>query len=268
MDRPSGGDAVGDMVRLTDQLGAEVRDDGDRRVGRVIDVVVDSGGGEALVTASIVRTPAGPRRLPWDTPDAEPQPPDLGEGELLLRRDVLDTQIVDVRGHRVARVGDVLLTERDDGRMLVAVVDVGLGAVVRRLGLKRWSAHLATELVPWDSIHLTSRRGHLVQLSSPHAALHHLPPDELAHLLARLSTTHAVDVLRHTSGDRAAGALAAGPPHVGQRLLSSMDEQDAAVVLSALPEEHRRHWRHRMAETTVPRRRYRRHRPTKPTTGR
>jgi len=47
----------------------------------------------------------------------------LEDEELLVGRDVLDTQIVDVVGHRMAQVSDVLLTRLPDGRLEVAAVE-------------------------------------------------------------------------------------------------------------------------------------------------
>ena len=60
----------------------------------------------------------------------------LEQDELLLVRDVLDTQIIDVVGHRVSRVSDVVITHRADGRLEVVAVEVGSAAVFRRLGLR------------------------------------------------------------------------------------------------------------------------------------
>lgn len=53
---------------------------------------------------------------------------------LLLGRDVLDTQVFDIAGKRLARVGDVRL-EEDQGTLRAVGVEVGVGAVMRRLGL-------------------------------------------------------------------------------------------------------------------------------------
>ena len=54
-------------------------------------------------------------------------PVPLGPDELLLARDVLDTQIVDTAGRRVQRVGDVLLVRLPDSHLEVVAVDVGIG---------------------------------------------------------------------------------------------------------------------------------------------
>lgn len=111
--------------------------------------------------------------------------------ELLLGRDVLDTQIVDVVGHRMARVSDGLLTRLLYGRLEVAAVDVGVGALLRGLGM-RWLSELLTEqAVDWGDLHLTCDRGHAIQLATTVAAVPRLDASALAELLTRL------DPVRH-----------------------------------------------------------------------
>ena len=51
----------------------------------------------------------------------------LASDEILLKRDVLDTQIVDVVGQRLARVADVLLARTAGGRLEALGVEVGFG---------------------------------------------------------------------------------------------------------------------------------------------
>jgi hypothetical protein len=114
--------------------------------------------------------------------------------ELLLRRHVLDAQIVDVVGRRLTRVEDVLL-EREGSLLRVAGVEVGAGAALQRLGLGRLSGRLATRVVPWDALHLTSGRGHALQLEAPASAFRRLGPEDVAELAARLPAHHAEQLL-------------------------------------------------------------------------
>jgi sporulation protein YlmC with PRC-barrel domain len=187
---------------------------------------------------------------------ADPLP--LDDGELCLARDVLDTQIIDTTGRRVGRVGDVLLALDDAGGLEVVAADIGVGAVVRRLGLRRASQRFAEDAVAWADLHLTSSRGHAVQLATSDALVHRLDPADLAHLLARLSTSSAHEVLRGASTDRAAGALHAAPTEVGGRLLTTLPEEEAARLLDALPEARAATYKQLLTDTALPRRRFRR----------
>ena len=109
-------------------------------------------------------------------------------------RDVLDTQVVDVRGRRLARVGDVTLERLPRGLRVIGV-QTGLAAVVRRLGSPRLARHLAPAELLWTDLHLTSARGHRLQLRSPGAAVHRLDPAGLAHLAVRLPPHRAAEIL-------------------------------------------------------------------------
>jgi sporulation protein YlmC with PRC-barrel domain len=112
----------------------------------------------------------------------------LGVDEILLIRDVIDTQIIDVVGQRLARVADVLLTRTATGRLALVGVEVGFGGVLRRLGLQRLAARADEDIVAWSDLHLTSERGHAVQLATPRSAVHHLDAAGLAALVTQLDT--------------------------------------------------------------------------------
>jgi hypothetical protein len=157
--------------------------------------------------------------------------------ELLLVRDVLDTQVVDVVGHRLARVSDVLLTRLPDGRLELAAVDVGIGAICRRLGLRRMSEKLPERAIDWRDLHLTSDRGHLVQLASTGAAVHRLDARGLAELLTRLDLDSATDVIKAVGPARAAEAVTQAHPTVGGRIMLALEPGHAARVIDGMPHD-------------------------------
>ena len=150
------------MLLLSRISGQEVLGPDGRVAGRVADLTVrlDEQAGPHLVERLLVRRHRAPDLLvPWaaiesfentcvlvrgtddpttfaitSTIDA------LGDDEILLVRDVLDTQIVDVVGQRLARVADVVLTRTADDRLELVGAEVGFGGVLRRLGLRRLAA--------------------------------------------------------------------------------------------------------------------------------
>jgi hypothetical protein len=162
---------------------------------------------------------------------------------------VLDTQIVDVAGQRLARVADVVLTRTPDERLELVGVEVGMGAVLRRLGLRRLATRAGDDVVAWADLHLTSERGHAVQLATPRAAVHHLDAAGLAALVAHLDTPAAVAVLADAEPEVAAGAVLGSHPTVGERVLRAMPGDTAAEIVGAMPDEHAHRWRHRLATT-------------------
>ncbi|SFF70956.1 hypothetical protein SAMN05421678_101557 [Actinopolymorpha cephalotaxi] len=249
------------MLALTGETGQPVRTADGTTVGHLRDLTARIGSPHPVVHRLLVGTRHRATHLvPWSEVasfersgvqlrDAEPISAyadgfELGDDELLLVRDVLDTQIVDVVGHRLARVADVLLTRLPDQRLEVAAVDVGMGAVCRRLGLRLLGERLPERAVDWRDLHLTSSRGHLVQLATTAAAVHRLDARGLAELLTRLDVDSATDVLRTVGPERAANAVAATHPDVGGRLMLALGSEDAGRVLDQLPEEAGHHYRH------------------------
>ncbi|HZC27243.1 MAG TPA: hypothetical protein VE287_09465 [Actinopolymorphaceae bacterium] len=258
------------MLVLTRETGQSVRDADGVNLGRLRDLTSRIGAEHPTVD----RLAVGSRHrlthlLPWtavaafersgvrlrpdvDTADflitdsAVPLEPD----ELLLVRDVLDTQIVDTAGHRLSRVSDVLLTRGPDGRLELVAVDVGFGAVLRRLGLGWWGDRLPEEAVDWRDLHLTSSRGHQVQLDTTCAAVHRLDARSLAELLTRLDLGSATDVMQTVGPERAAGAVAQTHPDVGSRLMLQLPPDDADEVLDQLPAESSERYRHVLSSRT------------------
>lgn len=250
--------------RLSDLLGAAVVDRDARRLGRLDDLTLRLGDGTATVDRLLVRPRRGgrPTTLPWravaevspdrivvatatagESADDEPADNELAEDELLLGRDVLDTQIVDLEGKRLVRVADVLLAERPDHGLRAIAVDTGFGAVVRRLGLHRLGNRLAEDAVAWDALHLTSARGHTVQLGTPAATVHHLSPADIGLLLDAVTTDAAVELVRRVHPDMATGGLAAAHPHTTRRIERAMHHSGDAGTRRT-----RRHdgWRRRV----------------------
>jgi len=138
----------------------------------------------------------------------------------------------------------VLLTRLPDGRLELAAVDVGIGAVCRRLGLRWVSERFPERAVDWRDLHLTSDRGHHVQLATTVAAVHRLDAHALAELLARLDLSSATDVIRTVGPERAAGAVARADPDVSSRLMLALEPDHAARVIDELPSESVHHYRH------------------------
>lgn len=249
------------MLAFSRILGLTVRDCAGSELGRVADMTVVLGHPDsaALVDRLLVRTARGHHTMfAWSAVErlssdcirvsAEGIPVAavasfLHIDELLLHRDVLDTQIVDVAGRRVARVADILLARRRDRSLEVAAVEVGFAAVLRRLGIPPWLARSRADTVAWGDLHLTSARGHEVQLVTPRSAVHLLDARELALLVSRLDVDSAADVLTSRGPSVAADVLRISGPVVGDHLLRAMTDAAAADVVAAMPAAHASRWR-------------------------
>lgn len=183
--------------RLSDVLGTTVIGPGGERVGKVVDLAVSLADAHPRVTQLAVRG----RWYPWSAVqvlDSEVRLRDttsaVSQRDLLLGRHVLDSQIVDLDGKRLRRVGEVELVE-DGGELRLVAVDVGTGALARRLGLHALARHLSSRTVAWQRLHVVARPAHALQLAAPAAAVHRLDEEELATLVEQLPPAHGEEVI-------------------------------------------------------------------------
>ena len=252
------------VLLLSRVTGQQVLTPDGRVAGRLVDLTVrlDGGGAGQLVARLKVRLPDGRTvLLDWDSVQnfhpgrvivaAAPAVGDTGDtaglalDEILLMRDVLDTQIVDVVGQRLARVADVVLARARGGRLELLGVEVGFSGVLRRLGLRR--VRSGEDIVVWSDLHLTSERGHAVQLSTPRSAVHRLDARGLAALVSRVDTDSATEILAVKVPGAAADAVRATDPEVGERVLRAMPQPQVDRIVASMPPDHAGRWRHRLS---------------------
>jgi sporulation protein YlmC with PRC-barrel domain len=259
------------VLLLSRITGQDVLSPDGRVVGRLADLTVrlDEHAGPHLVERLLVQRHRAPDLLmPWAAIESfentcvlirDPDDPisfaitstseALSDDEILLIRDVIDTQIVDVVGQRLARVADVVLTRTANDRLELAGVEVGFGGVLRRLGLPRLAARANEDVVTWTDLHLTSERGHAVQLATPRSAVHHLDAAGLAALVSKLDTESATEILAAAGPGMAADIVDIAHPVVSERVLRAMPDTDAAQIVAAMPVERASRWRTRLAHS-------------------
>jgi sporulation protein YlmC with PRC-barrel domain len=81
-------------------------------------------------------------------------------GKLLVRRDILDKQMVDPEGTRIQRVDDVLLTS-DGNRLRIGGLEVSRGMLMTSFSLRKYIDRLRkkhaskhdSEVIPWEAVH-------------------------------------------------------------------------------------------------------------------
>lgn len=158
------------------------------------------------------------------------------EGEVLLGKDVLDNQLIDVDGKRVVRVNDVQLI--DTGEIWrVAGADVSLQGFVRRLMPKGfYGASRPVELLDWADVGYlaTDTATVTVQLKSSKDKLSRLHPVEIAQLAETLSPIHRTEVVESLDDETAADTLEEMSTEAQARILEELDEERAADILEEM----------------------------------
>src|SRR5436309_9135851 len=129
------------------------------------------------------------------------------EGEVLLARDVLDKQLIDVDGKRVVRVNDVQLVEAG-GEWRVTGADVTLAGLWRRLFPQNFAGSTRTvEVIDWADVGYLATDAATVQLKSSGDKLSRLHPVEIARLAEALSRHHGSEVIEALDDEIAAETL-------------------------------------------------------------
>jgi CBS domain-containing protein/sporulation protein YlmC with PRC-barrel domain len=218
----------------------------------------------ALVAIRLLERKDGQLRL---KPGAAPGNMPSGDDYLLLERDLLDQQIIDVNGHKVVRVNDVdLVWERPlepDANgirplsLRIAEVEVGLRGAARRLlkglpesAIESVALRLRPAVIPWDFVDLIDRDpARRVRLKIEQDKLAHMHPSDLADILEDLAPAERQALFSSLDEEVAAEALEEVELKTQKRLIESIDserlagiieEMDpgaAADLLSELPEE-------------------------------
>src|SRR5580698_4082355 len=244
-------------VTLSELLGSPVFDPGGR-CGRVRELAVSPQEDPARIAILVVRTKSGDRALPFSsvisingglctatsastwTAAAEP------EGLLLLSRDLLDQQIIDVHGRKVVRVNDVDLhqdTSNSHPMLRVAAVDVGARGAVRRLlkgvvpsgPLHALLRQIPERPIPWEFVDLIetdpARR---VKLKISHERLARLHPADIADIVEDLAPDEREAVFETLDEEVAAEALEEVDPKVQKAIVESLDSDRAADIVEEM----------------------------------
>jgi len=158
------------------------------------------------------------------------------EGEVLLGKDVLDNQLIDVDGKRVVRVNDVQLIDTGDN-WRVSGADVSLQGFLRRLMPKGfYGSDRPVEVIDWADVGYlaTDTATATVQLKSSKDKLSRLHPVEIAQLAETLSPIHRTEVVESLDDETAADTLEEMSTEAQARILEEMDEERAADILEEM----------------------------------
>lgn len=252
------------MIYLTELLALPVTDDAGRLIGRLRDVALAPAEDPRRVAQFVVRTPdrrmlalqynqvgemsgKGLRAL---VPAGQLQSYTPHAEHLLVTKDLLDQQIIDINGRKLVRVNDVHFQEQPvNGRweFRLAEVEVGLTGAIRRLFrgllpssfLRRVEAYLSRKVIPWEFVDLIEtdpqRR---VKLKISHEKLARLHPADLADIVEELAPAEREAIFETLDDVQAAEALTEVEPKVQISIIEGMDTEKAADIVEEMaPDE-------------------------------
>jgi CBS domain-containing protein/sporulation protein YlmC with PRC-barrel domain len=224
-------------------------------LGRVKDLVIVRGEPLPKVSSLIIEKKRVIYNLPWldlnifnkriisaNIYSEALQPYELNEEDLLLVRDILDKQIVDINGAKVVRVNDVKLEGYDTEAILIAV-DVGMRGIMRRLGVERggedlmrlFKKHIPYHLISWNYIQTLEPKLTTISLTVPRQMLAELHPADIADIISQVSHKEGATFFKDLDVDVAAGALSELKPETQVDIISEMDTDKAADIIEEMP---------------------------------
>lgn len=269
------------MIFLSTLLRQNVCDLEGRRLGLLKDLCVSQDESFPVVTALVV-TPSSLSNndliIPWAHVDnletthaisLTVTQPHLNTytpyaDEILLRRDILDKQIVDTQGIRVVKVNDLKLAQIKGTARLVGV-DISLSGLLRRLGVdwlgKILPVRMDERIITWNYVepiqvaktstgqlsavtanasatHAAVEAGNMipqVQLNVSHTRLADLHPADLADILEQLNIADAGAVLGSLDTEIAADTLNEVEYPIQSEILSELAPERASNLLEMLP---------------------------------
>jgi len=245
-------------LALSELLGSTVYDSTGAASGRVREVALSPQEDRSRISLLIVKTSSGNRLLPIgavsginggvraSTAVAEWVLADGAEGLLLLSRDLLDQQVIDVHGRKVVRVNDVdFHQDTAPGRPLLKVggVDVGARGAVRRLlkgvvpalALRALLQRIPPREIPWDFVDIIetdpARR---VKLKISNERLAKLHPADIADIIEDLAPDEREAVFETLDEGVAADAMEELQPKVQKSVVESLDSDRAADIVEEM----------------------------------
>ncbi len=253
------------LLYLSELIGTRVTSPSGERLGTLRDLIVQVGTESFPRVKGLVVTVGGiptPVYVPWDAVEAiartgvklstsrlDLRPFERRDDEVLLGRDILDKQIVDVAGRRVVRVNDAQLALY--GRVLrLVAADVSTAGFLGRV-LPRWliEGRLTRKLISWSQVEFFASEVPQVKLLIPHEKIARLHPADIAQLVEELAYPQASEVLASLEDEIAADTveelepskstaiISSLPPADAADILEEMDPDDAADLLGELPAE-------------------------------
>jgi magnesium transporter len=165
----------------------------------------------------------------------------LRQGELLLREDLLDKQVVDTDGAKIRRVNDLQFLKTSHGLHLVHV-DVGFRGLIRRVGLIKpfdailqglFDYKLPNQLISWKFVQ-PLHSPDLLRLNITQNKLGQIHPADLADILEDLNIRQREAVFKALDVETAAEALEETDPKIQVSLINDLNTAEASDIIEEM----------------------------------
>jgi magnesium transporter len=257
-------------IYLSSVIGRSVINSTGKEIGTLRDLIMVPGEVFPEVTHIVIKARKGTKTLPWSEVSlfthvvisiSSVHPPGLqsyepSEGEILVKRDLLDKQIVDVDGAKVVRVNDIKLGKFNE-KLGIFSVDIGFRGLLRRLGFERFGDRCARTLgrdiphseISWEYVQPLEANSSKLALNIARNQMNEMHPADLADIIENIPIRNIRTVLDSIDAETTGDTLYELESDMRNVVISQMnDEQvsdildemeldEVADVLSDLPDE-------------------------------
>jgi len=224
-------------------------------IGRLTDIIVGMGEPFPSVTALVVSAGKETFILPWDIVNLFNRrvisvnalirnlgPASVSPNDILICRDVLDKQIVDINGAKLVRVNDIKLGDIK-GRLCLVAADIGLRGLLRRLGVEArgeklfslFHYRLQQRLIGWHYLQTIEPKLTRLTLTISRQKVASLHPADLAEIMSEASQRERTAIFGSLDVETAAEALHELEPRVQADIIDDMAKERASDILERMP---------------------------------
>jgi Mg/Co/Ni transporter MgtE len=238
-------------IFVSDVLNDVVYDAGGEDAGRLKDFVISSGELFPQVEAIVINTKQGISIVPWNLVNIfnkrvigilkfkdELEQFNYSSHMVLMCRDLLDRQIVDINGARVVRINDLKLGEIK-GKLHLLAADVGTRGLLRRLRLEgmadRLGIKLSSKLIPWNLFQPLEPNLNKLTLSATKQLLSRLHPADIAQMLQQLPDKERLVLISALTPKLSAEVISELKPEIQANILEQIGIEKASGILKHLP---------------------------------
>jgi len=229
--------------------GKDICDNKGRTVGKVKDIVTLWTGGLPMITG-ILYSEEPDKLIPadivqnWDGKQvilAESSEKinitQITHQQLFVGKWLLDNQVIDLKGYKIVRVNDILLScDEQDGKQRLSIIaaDIGIRGLLRRIGLEFLASRLDKKYISWQHITPLEKKTGSLKLKLDKDRFKKLHPVEIADLLEDMDYDSRNVFFKALGSEQAAEAIGKLKENTQVEIVTRMDKKQAAELLEDL----------------------------------
>ena len=235
------------MLFVSHLLGADIMDSTDKMLGKVSDLICHPNGDKFPSIIAVAYKEKGVTKafdygavenmskgeLSLSVRAEKVMPYTMRHTDMMLSRDILDKQIVDLQGTRVVRVNDLRIGIVG-GDLKVLGIDVSTRGLLRRLGVDRIPpfSWMKPMFIDWENVQVVGKSLKLSKISGELVKLH---PADLANIVEALNPHQSHRLVQALEPRMAAEVFGELDPEAKKEVLTNLEEEKITRIMTHIP---------------------------------